>query len=423
MLAELAKDPQEYDTTTDRLWEQMLAVVSKRVGRHCLDTWFRPIVFAGCDGDTCVLTVPNESFRQGLLENYADSLQAALIEVAGRRLQLNVSVKPEDASTAAPSLLPVVRASALESAEEQKPWLIERLWSAGAVGIVSGPPKALKTWTALEMAISVATGLPCLATFPVHRSGPVLLYAAEEPMPALHSRLHALARNRALDLDQVDIRVIAADSLRLDRGEDREKLTATVKFHRPVLLILDPLIRLHGLDENQSGPMAELLGYFRSLQRSTGTAIAIIHHSRKHAASSAALGQSLRGSSDLYAFVDSLVSLDRRRDQVTISAEHRSAPGLPPLPLELVPAADPNQSPYLRLRTFVEDDASKQTALPDRILALLTAAAAPVTTDTLRSSLQIRKQRVIEALRGLCAEGLIVRTENGYVLSTTKRSK
>ena len=34
----------------------------------------------------------------------------------------------------------------------------------------------------------------------MHRSGPVLLYAAEEPMPALHSRLHALARNHALDL-------------------------------------------------------------------------------------------------------------------------------------------------------------------------------------------------------------------------------
>ncbi|MGA2263858.1 MAG: AAA family ATPase [Acidobacteriota bacterium] len=200
MLAELAKDPDEHDTTADRLWERMLAVVSKKVGRHCLDTWFRPIVFAGCDGDACGLIVPNESFRQGLLDNYGDILQAALVEVAGSKLQLKVSVKPEDASPAAPSLLPVVRASALESAEEQKPWLIERLWSAGAVGIVSGPPKALKTWTALEMAISVATGVPCLSTFPVHRSGPVLLYAAEEPMPALHSRLHALARNHALDL-------------------------------------------------------------------------------------------------------------------------------------------------------------------------------------------------------------------------------
>src|SRR3990172_5910311 len=115
----------------------MLAVVSKKVGRHCLDTWFRPIIFAGCDGDTCVLIAPNESFRQRLLDNYGNILQAALVEVAGLRLQIKLSVKPEDSSTAAPSLLPVVRASALESAAEQKPWLIESLWSAGALGIIS----------------------------------------------------------------------------------------------------------------------------------------------------------------------------------------------------------------------------------------------------------------------------------------------
>ena len=97
MLAELAKDPDEHDTTADRLWERMLAVVSKKIGRHCLDIWFRPIVFAGCDDDTCRLIVPNELFRQGLLDNYLDILQAALFDVAGRRLQLLVSVKPEDA--------------------------------------------------------------------------------------------------------------------------------------------------------------------------------------------------------------------------------------------------------------------------------------------------------------------------------------
>jgi hypothetical protein len=313
--------------------------------------------------------------------------------------------------------LPVLRASALQSVAEQKPWLIERLWSAGAVGIISGPPKALKTWTALEMAISVATGVPCLATFPVPRSGTVLLYAAEEPMPALHARLQALAQNRQMQLDDIDVRVIAVDSLRLDRQKDREKLTATVEFHRPMLLILDPLIRLHGLDENQSGPMAELLGYFRALQRSTGTAIAIVHHSRKNAAASAAPGQSLRGSSDLYAFVDSLVSLDRRRDQVTLSAEHRSAPGLGPMPLELVPATEPNQCPSLRLRVDLQEEAAQHPGLSDRILQHLAAAASPITTDGLRSNLQVRKQRVVEALRGLLERRLIRRTENGYVLS------
>ncbi len=406
----------------DPLWERMTAAIMGKVSPGCFETWFAPIGFTGCDGKTCSLIVPNGDFKRALLDNYADVLDQALVEAAGRKLQLEIALRDRDAhSESAPSLLPVFRASALEAAEEQKPWLIERLWGAGAVGIVSGPPKALKTWTALEMAISVATGQPCLATFPVQRSGTVLLYAAEEPMPALHARLQALAENHESRLDEVDVRVIAVDSLRLDHQKDREKLTATVEFHRPVLLILDPLIRLHGLDENQSGPMAELLGYFRVLQRSTGSAIAVIHHSRKNATSSAAPGQSLRGSSDLYAFVDSLVSLDRRRDQITLSAEHRSAPALGPMPIELVAAVEPNRYPSLRLGSCRESP--QKTGLGDRILQCLAEAGVPLTTDDLRSALRVRKQSMIEALRGLLAQGLIMRKENGYVLESPSGSE
>jgi AAA domain/DnaA N-terminal domain len=424
MRAELVRSFTEAvgDSAGDHLWERMSTVIAAKVTRQCFDTWFAPIRFAGCDGKACSLIVPNACFRQGLLDNYAALLEEAIFQAAGKKLRLDIALRDQDAQADGASLLQVLRASALHVAEEQKPWLIERLWSASAVGIVSGPPKALKTWTALEMAIAVAAGVPCLSSFPVHRSGVVLLYAAEEPLPALHSRLQALARNHGLQLDDLDIRVIAADSLRLDRQHDREKLTATVAFHHPVLLILDPLIRLHGLDENQSGPMAELLGYFRALQRSTGTAIAIVHHSRKNGGSSSAPGQSLRGSSDLYAFVDSLVSLDRRRDQVTISAEHRSAPALAPLPIELVPAEESNQCPSLRLRAPVDDSTPMGADLPDRILQCLAAARVPVTTDVLRSNLQVRKQRVIEALRGLLARGLVMRTENGYESVSVSRS-
>jgi hypothetical protein len=416
MCAKPAEDSKraESETADDRLWERMTEIISTRISRQSFETWFLPISFAGCDREVCSLTVPTESFRRSLVDNYAGLLEEALRESTGRTLQLRIVAGQDDVVV---SRLPVLRASALQSVEEQKSWLIERLWSAGAVGIVAGPPKALKTWTVLEMAISVATGVPCLATFPVPRSGTVLLYAAEEPMPALHARLQALAQNHQMQLDDIDVRVIVVDSLRLDRQKDREKLTATVEFHRPVLLILDPLIRLHGLDENQSGPMAELLGYFRALQRSTGTAIAIVHHCRKNAAASAAPGQSLRGSSDLYAFVDSLVSLDRRRDQVTLSAEHRSAPGLGPMPLELVPAAEPNQCPSLRLRVDMQEEAAQHPGLSDRILQHLAAVACPITTDGLRSNLQVRKQRVVEALRGLLERDLIRRTETGYLLS------
>lgn len=400
------------------LWTRVLQAVQEQVPMHSFDTWFRPVVFAGTRDDAFDLIVPNEIFRRLFLENFAGILDDVLTRVVAPSCPLKVSVQTQDVDSAGLSALPVVRASELESDDGSKPWLIERLWSIQAVGFVSGPPKSFKTWTVLEMAVSVASGTPCFGTFPVHRSGPVLLYAAEDPMTALRLRLESLARNHGLGLDQVDIRVIRADSLRLDRSGDREKLAATIDLHRPALLILDPLVRLHSLDENQAGPMAELLGHIRALQRSSGTAIAIVHHNRKQGAHSA--GQSMRGSSDLYAFVDSLVSLQRRHSRVVLSAEHRSAPALAPLPLELAAAAQPDRVPSLRIAKTPDEAPPKQDLLEERIIKLLSESHSECTTDSIRVALQVRKQRLLEALRNLYAQGVIRRDGNRYILKANR---
>jgi RecA-family ATPase len=183
--------------------------------------------------------------------------------------------------TTPPAPFPVVRPCDLRaSAASTTPWLIDQLWTAQAVGIIGGSPKSYKTWMALEMAVAVASGSACLQTYAVSSPGPVLLYAAEDTESALRLRLESLAQHHRLQLAYLDIRVISADSLRLDRIPDQERLEATLMLHRPVLLILDPLVRLHAIDENAAGEIAALLGFLRVLQRKTGSAIALVHLSR-----------------------------------------------------------------------------------------------------------------------------------------------
>ena len=117
-----------------------------------------------------------------------------------------------------PAPFPVVRPCDLRaSAASSTPWLIDQLWTAQAVGIIGGSPKSYKTWLALELAVAVASGSACLATFAVSSPGPVLLYAAEDSESALRLRLESLAQHHRLQLAFLDIRVITADSLRLDR--------------------------------------------------------------------------------------------------------------------------------------------------------------------------------------------------------------
>jgi hypothetical protein len=401
------------------LWNRVLDALAQQVGPGIFDTWFRPVGFGGCKDNEYELVVPSEMFRRCLMEYYSDILSTTIYRVTGSQYNFRISVMPPEPCDG-PRPFPVLRAADIETAQNTESWLIERLWTAGAAGFVSGPPKSLKTWTVLEMAVSVTSGTPCFGSFPVPRPGPVLLYAAEDPLPALRRRIQSLARNHGLAIEQLDIHVITADSLRLDRPVDRDKLTATVDLHHPTLVILDPLVRLHGLDENQAGPMAQLLGHIRTLQRISGAAFAITHHSRKNGTQSA--GQSMRGSSDLYAFLDSLVSLQRHHGRLSLSAEHRSAPRLGPLSLELVTDSEPDCGPSLRLCTTTAESQPQGDPLRERITKLLREAQDPLTTDSIRAVLQVRKQRVLETLRGLCDSGLILRDANGYRLVAKSQS-
>jgi hypothetical protein len=94
---------------------------------------------------------------------------------------------------------------------------------------------------------------------------------------------------------------------------------------RPLLLVLDPFVRLHRIDENASSEVAPLLAYLRELQRRFALAVALVHHARKGAGTVRG-GQALRGSSELHAWGDSNLYLRRIDDRLFLSIEHRAAP-------------------------------------------------------------------------------------------------
>jgi hypothetical protein len=245
----------------------------------------------------------------------------------------------------------------------------------------------------------------------------VLLYAAEDSESALRLRLESLAQHHRLHLAYLDIRVITADSLRLDRIPDQERLEATLMLHRPVLLILDPLVRLHAIDENAAGEIAALLGYLRVLQRKTGSAIALVHHAKKSVSAHGGAGYSLRGSSDLYAWVDSFLYLRRHHGPLMLSAEHRSASGAEPVALELASA---ESGPYLKLASVLHaSESAPRDPLPGQILALLGQSSEPRTAESIRSTLQVRNQRLVECLRQLSEQRQVARLPQGYVLASS----
>jgi hypothetical protein len=307
--------------------------------------------------------------------------------------------------------LPVVRVGEIKSEENSQRWLVDGLWGASSVGVIGGAPKCAKTWLGLDMALSVATGTACLGKYTVPEPGPVLVYLAEDALLVVRERVAAMARHRGLDLAGVEVHVITAPVLRLDRGPDRARLWEATRRLRPRLLVLDPLVRLHGIDENHAGEVAELLAYFRSLQRQLDLSVLLVHHTRKNAAGGVAAGQGLRGSSDIHAFGDSNLYLRRTKEHLVLSSEHRAAPASAPVHLELV-ATDAGT---IHLEVIAELRAAngKRRSLEEQIIDLL-ALGVVLTRAKLRESLGVKNERLGEALESLERAGRLCRTPTGW---------
>ena len=311
-----------------------------------------------------------------------------------------------------PEMLPVVRAADLEERDPAHRWLIHSLWMQHGVGMIGGLPKSHKSWLGLDVAVSVASGTPCLDTFVVSDPGGVLLYMAEDAAPLVKARLLGLCRHRGLDLKALVIHVITAPTLRLDLLPDQHRLAQTVRCLAPRLLILDPFVRLHQANENQAGEVAPILGYLRALQRAHNLAVIVVHHSRKNG--SATGGLSLRGSGDFFAWVDTALSLRRRQHTLVLSVEHRAAAAPDPLTLALLGT---EQDMHLGIVSAEGPAAPPITAnLDARILdALEHAGRDGLARASLRAAVRVRNERVGEALTRLAAAGEVTRRGDSWV--------
>jgi RecA-family ATPase len=306
-------------------------------------------------------------------------------------------------------MLPVVRVAELASDEIAERWLVDQLWCVNAVGVIGGAPKCAKTWLGLDLALSVATGTPCLGKYNVPEPGPVLVYLAEDALPAVRERVDGMARHRGLDLAEVEIHVITAPVLRLDRDPDRTRLLETTRRLRPRLLILDPLVRLHGVDENNAGEVAALLAYFRSLQRQFDVSVLLVHHTKKNAVGGAGAGRGLRGSSDIHAFGDSNLYLRRAKEHLSLTTEHRAAAASPPVHLALV-TTNPEK---IHLEVVERQEDRKPGSLEERVLDLL-AGGMVLTRAKLRDCLAIKNERLGDVLESLERAGRLSRTAAGW---------
>lgn len=214
------------------------------------------------------------------------------------------------------------------------PFAVDALLVDGAIGMLVGPPKIGKTWLVLELALSIVTGRPAFERYAVPTRGPAMVIVEESGRTALHRRLDALARGRAIGRDELaDLHVAANRRVRLDEPDWRRRLLAAAARIEPRAIFLDPLVRLKGagVDENVQREIGPVLDFIRDLRDESGAAVVFTHHTGHD-------GVRARGSSDLEAYWESRLTLaceERPPGVRKLAAEHREAEPSPRLAYRL----------------------------------------------------------------------------------------
>ncbi len=171
----------------------------------------------------------------------------------------------------------------------------------------------------------------------------------QRPAPKLaacHDRAHrrvaagarhgaaAGAADRPADGDRAAAR-LPPQGRRRDAREQKScsRYTAVARL-KPRLLVLDPFVRLHRIDENASGEVAPLLAFLRDLRppRRRRRARPPCQERRGHSPRRPAL----RSSSEFHAWGESNLYLRRDgEERIILTAEHRAASAIPSITLAL----------------------------------------------------------------------------------------
>lgn len=173
---------------------------------------------------------------------------------------------------------------------------------AGTVGALVAPGGTSKSIFAMQLAVSLASGVDTLG-FGQMQPGEVLYLALEDPAILLAHRLHAIAAQQtpeAIAAIAKRLKIATLADTAFDINSSRWQTTIQELAAPARLVIIDTLRQAHSLDENNGNDMKSVLMSLRQLVGENG-AVLFLHHTSKSATLSGAgdVQQASRGSSVL----------------------------------------------------------------------------------------------------------------------------
>lgn len=281
----------------------------------------------------------------------------------------------------------------LAEADETISWLVEPHLPTSGLSLLAGKPKAGKSTLARGLALAVARGVSWLNCPTIQ--GTVFYLALEDKRAEVKRHFEAMGATEA-----DDIRFFIAPSPQ----DGLAKLRRAAEHERPALIIVDPLVRMVRVkDLNDYAQVSLAFEPLLALGRDTGAHVLAVHHLGKGEREG---GDSILGSTAIFAAVDTALILKRSDKYRTLSSIQRYGEDLEEITLTMDPvsktiAAGPSRH---------EVD---QAQMAEAIFTYLKGQSEPLDEKAIHEAIEGRRAIKQKALRTLMADGKVNRTGEG----------
>lgn len=229
-------------------------------------------------------------------------------------------------------------------------WLVRGVWTEGACGFIAGEPKSYKSWIALDLAVSLATGSPFLGAFPVVGGPHRVLYLQEEDSRSLvRDRLSTVIDGKAPRLHPDGAMGMAGGRPTWGPPERDAPLYPLVRkgfvaseegWHEWLdeklerdgfkVVVVDTLFTTAGsVDVDKSSElMSRILKPLKDVAGRHDAAVVVVHHNKKNGGGhDARAGKDMLGGVALHAWVDCALYVRSRTDVDRVLGLSLEVPG------------------------------------------------------------------------------------------------
>ena len=179
----------------------------------------------------------------------------------------------------------VITSAELATGDYHVRYLIDRVLVASQPLVLAGPPKAMKTSTAVAAAVALASGEPFLGEFTVAERQRVLVMSGESGLGVLQDTARRVCDATGLRLAELDNLLWTEDLPKFGSADHLDALAELIAGLEVQTLIVDPAyLSMPGADAGNVMSMGELLRGVGDVCRPAGVTPILLHHTKKHRA-------------------------------------------------------------------------------------------------------------------------------------------